>query len=753
MEYIKLINDLISELSYRVGVPDLKNKEHQSVMFEILTEWGEIDAKYIIMDFLNEAPKSVDLKNKTTGDDSKYTHIGRGIYVAKGDENKENAQKFEKDASGALKPISNDEYEKRKAQQGDAGEDAAATKNAQTAARMNTAGEKNAQLQQPETGTSLATPEYQANVTREKEIRDRMDAEKVGDGDKKVESNEDIKTELDNTQTELQQKRDMGISGAGGAVASQGESRYCNTMNTLNVNDLKEKNKSLVDEEINNLKSRSGRSKFPTASELTTLQALGLDPKSDEAYDYIAIREVFAKQELERIKAIPNSVFYLGGKAGFAGNDGAYLEWMRASFDGTLATRKILDEDTDMDMSKPNTTLQSEKAIDDNVESKLVEKLKKAELDGNQDDINFYTKQVKGFKKFRKYHDTYTVGQDSNGRMCVVSISNKKGDDLKDPQNNTTPANRFNVIKDQYGDDVAKAVIKSIDEGIEAVSDVKKSAVRTTNQIEIDDSISQICELHVMKKYINNLNSNKAFIKYVEGKGKDVNTLSITEKLKLMQEHSQLLLDSGKNPAFDPYGKIMTKIGEFSQVKKFRDSHPNIDFDSPSIGRCIQIKETEKDAVTSSHNKVVSDIKSEDEKLGFPKNGKNGPHVQGYISTVMDAMHFDTYIDGGDGQIILQMGIRGAQPKHIRECLAEKSGFKGNMSTTEGRDELKRHLKETCRIDSKSGSIVITNGDETTEICDDTWRTAGTSQKVASGFGFDMRNCISAKVDSRRRSK
>ena len=41
----------------------------------------------------------------------------------------------------------------------------------------------------------------------------------------------------------------------------------------------------------------------------------------------------------------------------------------------------------------------------------------------------------------------------------------------------------------------------------------------------------------------------------------------------------------------------------------------------------------------------------------------------------MDAMHFDSYIDGGDGQMIIQMGIRGAQPRDIRNCLKEKSGY------------------------------------------------------------------------------
>ena len=336
--------------------------------------------------------------------------------------------------------------------------------------------------------------------------------------------------------------------------------------------------------------------------------------------------------------------------------------------------------------------------------------------------------------------------------MCVVSISNKKGDDLKDPQNNTTPAKRFNIIKEQYGEEVAKSVVQSIDKGIETVSDVKQASVKATNVIDIDENIVKICELPEMKKYMDTLDGNSKFVKFVEDKGKDYSSLTTEEKLKFMQEHSNLLLASGKKPAFEPYGKIMTKVGEFSLKKKFRNENPSINFETSSVSQCITIKENEKDAVKSSHNKVVEDIKGADEKLGFPKDGKNGPHVQGYIGTVMDAMHFDSYIDGGDGQMIIQMGIRGAQPKDIRNCLAEKSGYQGDLSTTDGREGLKKHLKETCKIDSKSGAIQITNENGTTEICEDTWRTAGTSQKVASGFGSDMRDCISSKVDTRRTS-
>ena len=134
-------------------------------------------------------------------------------------------------------------------------------------------------------------------------------------------------------------------------------------------------------------------------------------------YEYILTREVSFKQELERIKNIPNSVFFLKGKK-VNSSDEILYRMEKSSYDGT--TRKILDEDTNMDMSKPNTTIQSEGVIDDNVESKISNKLEQAKKDGNQDDINYYTNQLKSFQKFRKYHDTYTVGQDSNGRMCSI---------------------------------------------------------------------------------------------------------------------------------------------------------------------------------------------------------------------------------------------------------------------------------------------------------------------------------------------
>ena len=119
----------------------------------------------------------------------------------------------------------------------------------------------------------------------------------------------------------------------------------------------------------------------------------------------------------------------------------------------------------------------------------------------------------------------------------------------------------------------------------------------------------------------------------------------------------------------------------------------------------------------------------------------------------MSALHFDSYIDMPDednDKMVIQMGVVGAKPSNIRNCLAKQSGYKIPPGD---RDGLKNHLRETCSIDAETGSIVIKSKGEDgneTKIAEDTWRTAGTSQKVASAFGDDMKKCVKSKVKSQR---
>ena len=209
-------------------------------------------------------------------------------------------------------------------------------------------------------------------------------------------------------------------------------------------------------------------------------------------------------------------------------------------------------------------------------------------------------------------------------------------------------------------------------------------------------------------------------------------------------------------PPYVPFGKIFIKVGEEAQKDKFWKDNPDLDRNGVGLQDSIDTKNNEKEVVKEAHDHVVNEITNEDQKEGFPKldsNGQvveNGKNTQAYITTVMDAMHFNSYIDGGDGKMIVQMGIRAGQPSQIRGCLAELSGYKGDP---EDKEALKSHLKKRARIDEKNGNILIQdeNGDHV--LAEDTFRTAGTGQKVASGFGKEMRDCVIGKIDEKRASK
>jgi hypothetical protein len=219
---------------------------------------------------------------------------------------------------------------------------------------------------------------------------------------------------------------------------------------------------------------------------------------------------------------------------------------------------------------------------------------------------------------------------------------------------------------------------------------------------------------------------------------------------------------NGTKVSYDPYGKLFIKVGEVDtgghrSLNKVRAElekrGQSSSLESKSVKDSGQIKKTEQNSVKDAHQSVVNKVTEADKEKGYPKDGKNGPHTQAYVNTVMDAMHYNTYIDMEDDQddkVLLQMGINGAKASHIRGCLADKSGYDMKNGDREG---LKKHLKETCSIEAETGAIVVNSKDKDggkTNIADDTWRTAGTSQKVASGFGSDMKDCVKSKVAADR---
>ena len=152
----KFITKLLRELSYRSkeGYPILSKKEHLSIISDILTEWGLSEIEGELIRNLTESPE----------EDAKYTHVGQGYYVKKGEEEKPDAQKFTKDDGGKYKVVSQDEYEKQKQK---AGEEGGPTNNPNAEPKKDTQGGGEQPQQEPPKGTSLQTPETQARFKKE----------------------------------------------------------------------------------------------------------------------------------------------------------------------------------------------------------------------------------------------------------------------------------------------------------------------------------------------------------------------------------------------------------------------------------------------------------------------------------------------------------------------------------------------------------------------------------------------------------
>lgn len=310
MYYKKLIDELLQELSYRSneGYPILSKKEHQSIISEILTEWGEFGAKEIIMEFLTEGPK---LKE---ADETGYTHIGAGVYVRSGDvgpdgKAKAGAQKYSQDEGGRFSPISEDDYDSMKSSQGEEGEDAAAAQNAQTAAQASggdaeaEGGDGGGQPETPQTGTSLQTPDFQAKVKREKKVQDQITAEKDGntETEPEVSKEELLKKDHDTTDTQLNMTAAEAIAqakkkgekdvGAGTAESRAGEAMVHKGIRLLkegkSVKEVEQYFKELVNQPGHVLNSSSGKKwvKSAVAGLRKIDEVIGIENVEDVSWD------------------------------------------------------------------------------------------------------------------------------------------------------------------------------------------------------------------------------------------------------------------------------------------------------------------------------------------------------------------------------------------------------------------------------------------------------------------------------------
>jgi hypothetical protein len=799
--------EILKELEYRVehGIIDLTKEEQVTKLAEILEENGIPDANQmaqkvrVYFSYLNEAsilekgknpakaikpvgsrggsaarPAKSAMKAATQGraktpqtgaaakanslakdaQSKGVIHLGRGYYG----KSKGSPATFKKDDSGTRLV---------KIQPGDGPQSKMGAEPAQKGGKEqpSAGGKKAAGGAQKQAPTTNITPGEFRNDAEKRAASNKAQAQQqpAGIQFKTTEQREvwqglndgDINVLVD-VQDNLTKQRDRGIAGAGGSVPSYGENQLCNFANQLIDNNGYDgyiaKNARELERYKNEfLKPAKNKVEQKQKDKIIedTAQALGLERATDfkEIVSYIAARNLYGDQELKRLQSDKKSVWYLGGKNGFGKNREALKDWTDAEFDGAISTNILIKTNSAIDTTQPYIVMQSNPK-EDGHDKGILQHLKTQAKYAKGADKKHYEHEIDSFEHLG-FHDTYAVGFDKNGRTTVFSISNKKANHLEDIWNNTTPAYMLGLIKDSFGPKVSNKVINILQKGVVEATDSKKGTNLAFSEAKIDDAFVGICELPEMEKYMDAMQANKAFNKWLDEN--DIAPEDTADWLKAGQDYTR---QAGGDVAYDSFGKIFTKIGEISQIDKFRKANPEINYNSLSIQSAVSNKNKEKNVLEAIHNDVAGSIAKADKELGFPKkNGKNGPHTQAYLTTIMKSMHFDLMVTNYDKNLGVITGIRGTTSADFRNALAIVSKFKGEVKTEAGRAALNKHLVENCKLDPQTRAIVIKDGDKSYSIVEDTWRTAGTSQKVEKKIGDQMRHVLIRQADNRRKKE
>lgn len=609
----------------------------------------------------------------------------------------------------------------------------------------------------------------------------------AGTVDPNTAANDIAERQLGVSNEKLVEARRKGIAGPGGAVASYGEASLTQLATQLNKGGLergtyefRKQNQKSIDKHKATIQSAAstikGKKKIAAVG-----TELGLDPESDtdSIIEYIATREAYVEAELARLEADKEGIFYKRGNAGFGENREAAREWAIAAFDGAIATSLSLQAST-IDQSKPYTVIQSDvRGHDNQLLTHLQQNLESAT---SEEDKAHYQKQLDAWD-IAKFHDTMVVGVDTKGRMTVFHVTNKKGNDLRDIWNNTTPAQAMGSLLSKFkkaGEGLTQTekegfakVTVVMQEAVDVCKDASNAAIRTwaNKNFKIDTplvkAVQELRKPPSKKEYVEPFAAwmdtpgrgpaAKEFQSWAGGAGKkmissvqkacssDSRGESCTKaRLSAMQSYMQT--NPKAPPPFEPVGKLLTKVGE-AQLKTGSVG-------KGSLGLCAQAKQLEKDAVSTAHKMVVDEIRTSDEQTckNTPEACKpNGPAARMYLEHVMHSMHFDMMADNWDENLAAVTGIRSSQPADFRETLREASGFEGPIDTPEQRKALRDHITNNAKIDAESGAIIISSPNGELVLVEDSWRTAGSGQKVQKTVGDGVRNGVISRSDARRK--
>jgi hypothetical protein len=808
--------EILKELEYRVehGIIDLTKEEQVTKLIEILRENGVSDANEIAQkarvyfSFLSEAKQSLDkvLKQKFTNPET-----GNQVTVASALGYKKSSKAYTT-AKGMMGTAG---YSDKDIDMVDAGPDDDEKPTKKT---------NKQQPQQAPQGTKLGGDDFKLDIEKEKEkptkkVSGQEDEE--GNESPKYDRNnqyqraiaeakdsKELQKALTNLHAAEEQKmfKDK-IAGAGGMVASTGESMYVGLATDLINGTSDTKNTPLYQKtlQVNQkntqkiLDLQKGREFKQLAVELEAISiSQKLDLKNPD--DFKTAVQIY--NERESFVTAYDAQFKKTnvGKDSKFKNEESRTSWISSAYMGSLSLQK--NGPANWNREKGNGTVMKANGITDGATEELLNnKLRSAKT---PEEKAHYEKELKMWNKFKGYHDTYLVYTNDKGYVEAFNISNKKSRDLNDPQNNTTPAQRLKNymaeakkrgIKPEIVVKLAKAEQKAQkgSEDMNAIAmagydDISKNDAKSIAYIgqRLPGRSSIKSKDDASAEYLTALSGDK----YIKNKIKEEilkkNPNATKEQIQVAQnkitpeQTVQYALQVWNDPKIDKstlsgnYSKFILKIGTLSQsiYEKSQSMTPqeisksmggvyspkdiqNILNPKTSLGKTMaamkDIKERHAAGLNGVHVGFMNDLhKADGTKPGH--TGPNGPAVQTYVAGTLSSLHIDTYVENYDDKVLVEMGGVGVTPRDVRGCMARLSGYKGKIDTPQERNKLKEHLIKSVKVDAGSGAVyLVGNNGNNVRIASDNWRQAGANtKKVATAYGPELQNCLKGSVKNRK---
>jgi hypothetical protein len=775
-------DEVLLELSYRVGIVDL-TKEHQvTELVNILKENGydnafELGQKArVYFSYLNEAKPKQDI-DKVLAQKFKNPETGNDVSVA-------SALGYDKTtkaygiAKGMFKSAG---FSEKDIDMVDAGPED------EEQPKVNVFGKgKGGNVFEPQ------TPNTQQNPTDDNPEGTYDANNKLQRGVVEAKNQNQLMSALDTLgQDEADKMLNKVIAGAGGPVASTGETLCVEAQTDLiqgRYNPKEIRNSKEYKSEFEKVKSvMNGADKRAKATLTKDLEKI-CDKmgyyKEDGSPDYGLAMGMKAEADLYIQQNMPAFLKTQVSKTKFK-NDEDRISWMKASFYSSYSLMNNGPEN--WDRKKGNGRVMKANATTDGAsKQRLVDGLKNAKT---PDEKKHYENQLKVWDKFKGYHDTYLVYTNDKGYTSIFHISNKKSDELNDPQNNTTPEKRIQNYAEAAKEanlkpEAAKSVGKAQTVALQGSSDndnIAKSAYSEIKDVELITALSNRLparsETDVKDEYYNDLKNDSIIKKWykqnhgdkwesVYSKAKPSEIIGVAMKIatdkntdisKLSGNFTKFILKQGQL-AQSIFSKSEAGMDAKSIAKKMGDKYSVKEIDailkSPTMKMLAERKAQHASGLEGVHKGFITDLhKADGTKPGH--SGPNGPAVETYVAGTLKSLHIDTYITNYDESVQIEMGGVGCKPADIRGCMAKLSGFKGDINKPEGRDALNKHLAKNVKVDADSDAVYLLGSDGKTKtyLASDTWRQAGSSKKIATGFGKDLRGCLSKSVGNRLKNK